>query len=254
MRVSDLMTRDVVVVEADDTVQRAGELMEAHDVGVLPVYDEGKLVGMVSDRDIAIRLAAAGFAAWSVRVREVMTPGVVTVPPEMDEADALELMQHKGVRRLVVVWGPRASSAGCSRSTTCASTPRRSLRTRRRTGEVRRRAVRLRATMSEAPPPYWLLLSVLFSSQPLSESLAMCLHQAAYDLYRKDGGVGEVIGDLARGKVRNLKKDVLLGTIGGPAFEAEIETERGAGVVRFLLTRQGLAMMQAREQRRELLN
>lgn len=103
-------------------------------------------------------------------------------------------------------------------------------------------------------PPYWLLISVLFSSQPLSPSLAMSLHQAAYDLYRKDGGVGEVIGDLARGKVRNLKKDVLLGTIAGPAFEAEIETERGSGVVRFLLTRQGLELMSKRERRPHYLN
>jgi hypothetical protein len=102
--------------------------------------------------------------------------------------------------------------------------------------------------MAESSPPYWLLISVLFSSQPLSPSLAMTLHQAAYALYRRKDTVGEVAGDLLRGKVRNLKKDVLLGTIGGPAFEAEIETERGAGVVRFLLTRQGLEMMEAQEE------
>lgn len=92
-------------------------------------------------------------------------------------------------------------------------------------------------------PPYWVLISVLFSSQPLTPTLAMCLHEAALSLYRAGRGSGEVAGDLIRGKVRNLQKDVVMGTISGPAFEAEIETERGSGVVRFLLTRQGLELM-----------
>ncbi len=95
--------------------------------------------------------------------------------------------------------------------------------------------------------PYWFLMSVLFSSQPLTPALAMTLHQAAYELYERDGSVREVSGDLVQGKVRNLHKDVLLGTIGGPAFEAEVETERGAGLVRFLLTRPGLELLGAKK-------
>lgn len=102
--------------------------------------------------------------------------------------------------------------------------------------------------MPDENPPYWVLISVLFSSFPMTPALAMCLHEAAWELHRKGGSEGQVAGDLVSGKVLNLKKDVLLGTIGGPAFEAEIETERGAGVVRFLLTREGLELMKAREQ------
>lgn len=98
--------------------------------------------------------------------------------------------------------------------------------------------------MSDAPPPYWVLISVLFSSQPLSPSLAMTLHQAAYDLYRRGDPVQPVVGDMLTGKVHNLSRDVQMGSISGPAFEAEIETERGSGVVRFLLTRQGLELME----------
>lgn len=98
--------------------------------------------------------------------------------------------------------------------------------------------------MSDASnPPYWVLISVLFSSQPLTPALAMCLHEAALDLYRSGRGAGQVGGDLLTGTVRNMQKDVVMGTISGPAFEAEIETERGSGVVRFLLTRQGLELM-----------
>ncbi|WP_375754645.1 hypothetical protein [Corallococcus exercitus] len=93
--------------------------------------------------------------------------------------------------------------------------------------------------------PYWLLISVLFSSQPLTPALAMTLHEAAFELYSRGEGSREVAGDLLSGRVNNLRKDVSLGGIAGPAFEAEIETERGSGVVRFVLTRQGLEMMKA---------
>ncbi len=113
------------------------------------------------------------------------------------------------------------------------------------------------ARVPDSSPPYWVLISVLFSSQPLTPALAMTLHQAALDLYRSGKAMGEVGGDLLTGKVRNLQQDVVMGSISGPAFEAEIETERGSGVVRFLLTRQGLeltAEAARRSAKRELLN
>ncbi|RKH55577.1 hypothetical protein [Corallococcus llansteffanensis] len=99
--------------------------------------------------------------------------------------------------------------------------------------------------MAEQTPPYWLLISVLFSSQPLTPALAMTLHEAAYELYTRGEGSREVAGDLLSGRVTNLRKDMSLGGIAGPAFEAEIETERGSGMVRFMLTRQGLELMKA---------
>jgi hypothetical protein len=98
--------------------------------------------------------------------------------------------------------------------------------------------------MAEQSPPYWHLISVLFSTQPLTPALAMSLHQTAYGLYKRGEAVGQVAGDLLSGRVTNLRKEVLLGSIGGPAFEAEIETERGSGTVRFFLTRQGLELME----------
>jgi hypothetical protein len=96
--------------------------------------------------------------------------------------------------------------------------------------------------MADKSPPYWVLISVIFSSLPLTPALAMTLHEAALDLFRNDRAVGQVAGDMVSGRVVNLKKDMLLGTIAGPAFEAEIDTERGHGKVRFLLTREGLAL------------
>jgi hypothetical protein len=101
--------------------------------------------------------------------------------------------------------------------------------------------------MPEEDPPYWVLISVLFSSTPLSSSLAMTLHQAAYDLYQRDASAAEIDRELTRGTVRNLRKDALLGAMGGPCFEAELDTERGHAQVRFFLTRSGLELMNARQ-------
>lgn len=95
--------------------------------------------------------------------------------------------------------------------------------------------------MPEAPG--WTLISVLFSNVPLSASLAATLHEAALELYRRDDPMSEVAGELVTGRVVNLKKTLQLGGLTGPAFEANLETERGSGTVRYLLTRQGLDLM-----------
>jgi hypothetical protein len=100
---------------------------------------------------------------------------------------------------------------------------------------------------------------VLFSSFPLEQSLAVTLHQAALALYQSDAGVGPVAGDMVSGRVVNLKKSLSFGSIVGPAFEAEIDTARGSGKVRYLLTREGLEAMGVsapapRRSRRELMN
>jgi hypothetical protein len=114
----------------------------------------------------------------------------------------------------------------------------------------------------QAPPPGLTLISVLFSTFPLDAALAGTLHLAAVDLYRRDVGAGPVAGDVVSGRVVNLKKSLSLGAIAGPAFEAELDTARGSGKVRYLLTRQGLDLLgvnppaarPARGPKREYLN
>lgn len=101
--------------------------------------------------------------------------------------------------------------------------------------------------MAEQTPPYWILISVLFSSLPLTPTLATYLHEVAYDLLKSNGAMSPLAGELFQGKLYNLKKDALLGTISGPMFEASLETESGQGMVRFLLTRQGLEWMEERQ-------
>ncbi|HYQ81303.1 MAG TPA: hypothetical protein VEP68_07370 [Anaeromyxobacteraceae bacterium] len=94
--------------------------------------------------------------------------------------------------------------------------------------------------MAVAKPPYWQLISVLFSSVPLTSELAMSLYQVAVELHRSGQPRGEVMLEQAEGRVRNLGRSFALGSISGPGFEADLETERGQGRVRFLVTRQGL--------------
>lgn len=98
---------------------------------------------------------------------------------------------------------------------------------------------------AEVPPPSWVLISVLFSSFPMDEGLATALHRIALELYTRGDSVGELDWGLAHGQVKNSRKSASIGTIAGPVFEAEMETERGKGEVRFILTRQGLEMMNA---------
>jgi hypothetical protein len=111
------------------------------------------------------------------------------------------------------------------------------------------------AGVSAAPAP-WTLISVLFSSIPLEPALAATLHRAALDLYRNGEGFQQVGGDLVNGRVVNLRKTLQLGAISGPAFEARIDTARGSGTVRYLLTRQGLDLEGLGDERppRRLLN
>ncbi|MEW5739375.1 MAG: hypothetical protein AB1938_10640 [Myxococcota bacterium] len=97
--------------------------------------------------------------------------------------------------------------------------------------------------MSAEATPYWVLISVLSSSFPLEQGLALALHRVALELYQSNDSAGLVDHQLAHGKVRNLRKEAAIGSITGPVFEAELETERGAGLVRFMLTRQGLELM-----------
>ena len=95
--------------------------------------------------------------------------------------------------------------------------------------------------MGEPRGPDWRIFAVLVSAVPLSNALSMALVQAARELSRSGSGLQEIAGDLIRGRVWPQGREVLLGTIGGPLFEAEVETERGGGRVRFLVTRDGLA-------------
>jgi CBS domain-containing protein len=90
-------------VVADNPVVEAARIMKEKDVGIVPVVEGGRLVGTVTDRDIAVRIVAEGKDPHSVRVREIASTDVVTVDPQQDLDEALRLMASHQVRRLPVV-------------------------------------------------------------------------------------------------------------------------------------------------------
>lgn len=106
MMVEHILTAAAIRLTRSATLQDAAILMRDRHVGAVLVTEEGvgdRLVGMITDRDIAIHAAAAGRSPMSCTVGDVMTLAVVTVPRNARVSEALDLMRKQGVRRLVVV-------------------------------------------------------------------------------------------------------------------------------------------------------
>jgi CBS domain-containing protein len=103
MKVKELMTQEPKTCTSDTTVAEAAHLMWEADCGILPVVEDGELVGVVTDRDMYIALATQNARAAQLRVGAVATKKVVTCVPEDDIETALGAMKHARVRRLPVV-------------------------------------------------------------------------------------------------------------------------------------------------------
>jgi CBS domain-containing protein len=101
--IRDAMTSNPSNVEMSSSVVEAARLMKSEDVGSIPVTEGDRLVGIVTDRDIAIRVVAEGKDVQSVTVGEIASKELVTVDPQQDLDEALRLMAKHQVRRLPVV-------------------------------------------------------------------------------------------------------------------------------------------------------
>ena len=102
-RVGEIMTRSVAVVQQDDTLQHAAQTMKSLNIGSLPVCDGDAMVGVVTDRDIAVRGVAAGMLPQESRVSDVMTAEVRWCSESDSVQQAMELMGEAQVRRLAVL-------------------------------------------------------------------------------------------------------------------------------------------------------
>ncbi len=103
MLLHDVMTRGVECVGPHESVRAAARKMKLYNVGALPVCEHDRLVGMLTDRDIAIRCDAEGLDPTTCLVRDVMTPGVVYAYEDQPVAEAERIMQVRQIRRLVVL-------------------------------------------------------------------------------------------------------------------------------------------------------
>ncbi len=101
--IQDVMTRDVKIVSPEDSIHRAAQMMKEHDVGAIPVCDGGKLVGMITDRDITIRATAEGKQAATTRVGDVMSTEVRTCKASQTVDEVLAEMGDVKIRRVPVV-------------------------------------------------------------------------------------------------------------------------------------------------------
>ena len=103
MEIKDIMTRSVVSIHPNESVEVAARTMTQYNIGVLPVCKDGKLCGMLTDRDIVTRCLAANRQPGGTQVRQVMTEQVTTVRPDMQIGAAAHLMGRLQIRRLPVV-------------------------------------------------------------------------------------------------------------------------------------------------------
>jgi CBS domain-containing protein len=101
--VRDAMTRNVRTATPAQSLADAAQMMKSEDAGAIPVVEDGRLVGIVTDRDIVVRVVAEGIDPKTLLVADVASSPVVAVTPGQDLDDALALMAQYQVRRLPVV-------------------------------------------------------------------------------------------------------------------------------------------------------
>ncbi|HEX6832526.1 MAG TPA: CBS domain-containing protein [Rudaea sp.] len=101
-QVSQVMTRNVQLARPDDSIREAARMMAQNDIGSLPVGDENRLVGMITDRDIVVRAVADGKDV-NTKVRDVMTDEIRYCYDDDDIDAVAENMSNLGIRRLCVI-------------------------------------------------------------------------------------------------------------------------------------------------------
>jgi len=103
MQVREIMTSSVECLSPEQTLQEAARKMRDLDVGPLPVCDNDRIAGMLTDRDITVRAVAEGRDPARTRVRDVLSPDVIYCFDDQDTQEAARLMEEKQIRRLLVL-------------------------------------------------------------------------------------------------------------------------------------------------------
>ncbi len=104
MKIREVMTPNVIKIDPSEPVEVAARMLTHYNIGALPVCgSDGKLCGVVTDRDLVTRCMASGKLSGMTKVRDVMTGAVVSAAPDMDVGAAAHLMGRKQIRRLPVV-------------------------------------------------------------------------------------------------------------------------------------------------------
>src|SRR6266566_7543422 len=102
LTVREIMTRDVIQLQVDTTLDQAAKVMRDEEIGDVVVVDNDRLVGVVTDRDIVVRAVADGLAPDSTTLGAIVSKELVTVRPEDTTLDVARLMRDRAVRRVLV--------------------------------------------------------------------------------------------------------------------------------------------------------
>ena len=102
-KISDVMTSNPCAIDADKTVEYAAQMMRDEDVGFAPIVENDRMVGALTDRDIAVKVVAEGRDPQTTSVLDVASKALVTVQPDEDLDEALKLMAQHQLRRIPVV-------------------------------------------------------------------------------------------------------------------------------------------------------
>ena len=104
MKVREVMTNPVIRIHPDESAAVAARTLERYNIGILPVCgSNGKLCGLLTDRDLVTRCVASGRLPATTTVREIMTSKLVCAAPDMDASEAAGLMAREQIRRLPVL-------------------------------------------------------------------------------------------------------------------------------------------------------
>ncbi len=105
MLVRDIMSSPVVTMDEDETTNKAASNMDMHDLGAVIVTNKaGKSIGIITERDLVLRVIAKNLKPDTVKAKEIMTTPLVTVEPEATISDAARRMTRLDIRRLVVIY------------------------------------------------------------------------------------------------------------------------------------------------------
>ncbi len=104
MQVRDIMTKDIVIADTNDTIIDVAKLMAHHNIGCIPVTENGeKVLGVITDRDIVVEMAEHSYDPYNTLATSIMSDNVYFVRPDVDVKFAFDLMKKQQVRRLPVL-------------------------------------------------------------------------------------------------------------------------------------------------------
>lgn len=103
MKLREIMTPAPSTASPTDTISRVAEMMQQEDVGSIPILENDRLVGIITDRDITVQVVAAGKDPKQELVSDYMSTDLVTGRPDMSDREALEIMGREQIRRLPIV-------------------------------------------------------------------------------------------------------------------------------------------------------